>query len=110
MGFGGGVLITMLSVDLIDSALSDGGPVAATVGFLFGAGAFSAINCAWPRPGPGTAIAAVSPSPNRRRRGTGEADWPIALGTALDGVPESLAISLSLLEGGECRVSISTLA
>jgi ZIP family zinc transporter len=44
MGFGGGVLIAVLSVDLMDSAFNDGGPVAATVGFLFGATAFSAIN------------------------------------------------------------------
>src|SRR5687768_17591203 len=44
MGFGGGVLIAVLSVDLMDSAFDDGGPVVATAGFLFGATAFSAIN------------------------------------------------------------------
>ena len=43
MGFGGGVLIAVLSVDLMASAF-DGGPVAATFGVLFGATAFSAIN------------------------------------------------------------------
>src|SRR5688500_13191507 len=44
MGFGGGVLIAVLSLNLMESAFRDGGPMAATLGFLCGATAFSAIN------------------------------------------------------------------
>jgi zinc transporter, ZIP family len=74
MGFGGGVLIAVLSVDLMDSAFRDGGPMAATFGFLFGATAFSAINWRLAQYGASTAIAAATASRNHRRQSTKGAD------------------------------------
>jgi zinc transporter, ZIP family len=75
MGFGGGVLIAVLSVDLMDSAFDDGGPVAATAGFLFGATAFSAINWRLAQSRARHGNAAATASHNRRRRSTRGADW-----------------------------------
>jgi ZIP family zinc transporter len=100
MGFGGGVLIAVLSVDLMDSAFRDGGPMAATFGFLFGATAFSAINWRLAQYGArhrnrcGDCVAQPSEA---EHKGSGRA---IAVGAVLDGIPESLVIGLSLL-GGE---------
>ena len=108
MGFGGGVLIAVLSVDLMDSAFNDGGPVAATVGFLFGATAFSAINWRLARYGArhrnrcGDCVAQPSEA---EHKGSGLA---IALGAILDGVPESVVIGLSLLDGGKAGLGLVT--
>lgn len=44
MGFGGGVLIAVLSVDLMETAFRGGGPTAATFGLLSGATAFCVID------------------------------------------------------------------
>src|SRR5262245_47291589 len=44
MGFGGGVLIAVVAANLMESAFTNGGPVAATLGFLAGATAFCSIN------------------------------------------------------------------
>jgi ZIP family zinc transporter len=100
MGFGGGVLIAVLSIDLMDSAFRDGGPIAATLGFLFGATAFCAINWLVGQQGArhrnrcGDCVEQPSEADHR---GSGLA---IAVGALLDGFPESLVIGLSL-SGGE---------
>ena len=44
MGFGSGVLIAVLSVDLMEVAFQDGGAGAAIAGILLGAAVFSVIN------------------------------------------------------------------
>ena len=106
MGFGGGVLIAVLSVDLMDSAFNDGGPLPATVGFLLGAAAFSAINWRLARSGArhrnrcGDCVAQPSEA---EHKGSGLA---IALGAVLDGVPESVVIGLSLLDGGKTGLGL----
>ena len=106
MGFGGGVLIAVLSVDLMDSAFNDGGPMAATVGFLFGATAFSAINWRLAQAGArhrnrcGDCVAQPSEA---EHRGSGLA---IMLGAVLDGVPEAAVIGLSLLDGGRTGLGL----
>lgn len=108
MGFGGGALIAVLSIDLMDSAFRDGGPMAATLGFLLGATTFSAINWRLAQQG----------AKHRNRCGDcvrqpTEADhsgsgMAIAVGAFLDAVPESLVIGLSLL-GGE-RIGLGLVA
>jgi zinc transporter, ZIP family len=106
MGFGGGVLIAVLSVDLMDSAFRDGGPMAATFGFLFGATAFSAINWRLAQYGArhrnrcGDCVAQPSEAEHKR---SGRA---IAVGAVLDGIPESLVIGLSLLGGEEIGLAL----
>jgi ZIP family zinc transporter len=106
MGFGGGVLIAVLSVDLMDSAFQGGGPAAATFGVLFGATAFSAINWRLSRHGArhrnrcGGCVAQPSEA---EHKGSGLA---IAVGAVLDGIPESLVIGLSLLGGGKIGLGL----
>ena len=96
IGFGGGVLIAVLSVDLMDSAFQGGGPTAAAFGFLLGATAFCAINWRLGQHGGrhrnrcGECVAQPSEA---EHRGSGVA---IAAGAVLDGIPESLVIGLSL--------------
>ena len=100
MGFGGGVLIALLAVDLMESAFTDGGPFAAAFGFLSGATAFCAINWGLAQRGArhrNRCGDCVEQASEADYRGSGKA---IALGAVLDGIPESLVIGLSLL-GGE---------
>lgn len=99
MGFGGGVLVAVMSIDLIQEAFG-GGRTASVAGFIAGGTLFSAINWWLARNG----------AKNRNRCGgcvaqPSEADHPgsgtaIAVGAVLDGIPESLVIGLSLLQGG----------
>jgi zinc transporter, ZIP family len=104
MGFGGGVLIAVLSIDLMESAFRDGGPLAAAFGLVLGATVFCALNWRLSQHGArhrnrcGSCVAQPSEA---EHRGSGLA---IALGAVLDGVPESLVIGLSLLGGG--RISL----
>ena len=106
MGFGGGVLIAVFSVDLMDSAFRDGGAVAAASGLLLGAAVFCVLNWRLAQHGArhrnrcGTCVAQTSEA---EHKGSGLA---IALGTVLDGIPESLVIGLSLLGGGKIGLGL----
>lgn len=108
MGFGGGVLIAVLSVDLMDSAFRDGGAIAAASGLLLGAAVFCVLNWRLAQQGArhrnrcGTCVAQPSEA---EHKGSGLA---IALGTVLDSVPESLVIGLSLLGGGRIGLGLVT--
>jgi ZIP family zinc transporter len=92
-GFGSGALISALTLDLTASAFATAGIPVVVIGLGSGAIAFSAGNWALHRGGP----------VRHRKRSTGEqagADpLGIVLGTILDGIPESVVIGISLLEG-----------
>ena len=106
MGFGGGVLIAVLSVDLMKKAFTAGGPLAAVSGLLLGACMFSGLN----------QILAHRGAKNRNRCGEcvkqpSEDGQPgsglaIALGAVLDGIPASMVVGLSLLGGGGIGVGL----
>ena len=100
MAFGGGVLIAVLSVELMEKSFARGGARSTICGFLAGAAVFCVAN--W--------LLAHRGARHRKRCGgcvqqpteseTKGSGLAIAAGALLDGVPESLVIGLSLL-GGE---------
>jgi ZIP family zinc transporter len=93
MGFGAGVLIAVLSVDLAVDAYERSSALLVGFGFLAGGVTFYAGNRLLDRMG------------GKSRKSSGgeqAAGKPLAivLGVVLDGVPESAAIGVTLLEGG----------
>ena len=96
MGFGAGALIGAIAYELVPASLIGGADRGLSVAFAAGAATFFA--CDW-----------VVGSRNRKKltgertEGSGAA---IFLGAMLDGVPESLALGLSLALGGSISVAL----
>jgi ZIP family zinc transporter len=98
MAFGSGVLISALAFELMEEAYQRGGLDSTGMGFIGGALIYTAANWWLARRG----------AKHRKRSGDGvqpkEADsggsgMAIAVGALLDGIPESIVIGLSLLQG-----------
>jgi ZIP family zinc transporter len=92
MGFGAGVLISALAFDLTHEAFTRGGADAVAIGLLAGGVTFFAGDWIIDRRG----------GEHRKRSGGQQADGSagaIVLGALLDGIPESAAIGVSLVEG-----------
>jgi ZIP family zinc transporter len=106
MAFGSGVLISALSFELMEEAFQQAGLAATATGFLLGALAYAVAN----------RLLAIWGAKHRKRSGAGQpseedqsgSGVAIAVGALLDGVPESIAIGLSILHGG--AVSVATVA
>jgi len=99
MGFGAGVLISALAFELTDEAFMLGGADAVAVGLALGALAFFGGDTIIDRRG----------GDDRKRSGgeqEGGAAGAIVLGALMDGIPESVAIGVSLLGGEGVGVAV----
>jgi zinc transporter, ZIP family len=97
-GFGVGALISAVTLDLTESAFKQAGTVAVAVGLALGALTYSAGNFFLQRGG----------VRHRKRSGgqqAGSSALGIVLGTVLDGIPESIVIGISVLEGSQAGLS-----
>jgi ZIP family zinc transporter len=106
MGFGGGVLIALLSVDLMEKAFVVGGMSATAIGLLLGALVFSLLNWWMARRGAkhrNRCGECVKQPSEAEHQGSGMA---IALGSILDSIPESLVIGLSLLNSEKIGIGL----
>lgn len=104
MAFGAGVLISALAFDLVDEAERGGGLGPTVLGFLGGAGAYVAANLVLARRGARHRKRAGSDQASEmEHRGSGVA---IAIGALLDGVPESIVLGISLLDGGGVGLAV----
>jgi len=93
MAFGAGVLISAVSFDLTGEAYDTGGADAAAGGLAAGALTFFV----------------VSHMLQRRQERTGGSEGqalPLVVGAILDGIPESAAIGISLLDPGGVSVAV----
>ena len=100
MGFGAGALISAVSFELVEEALEDGGTVLLTIGLAAGSLVYFVADLLVDRAGGAERKRLVSD-----QAGSGKA---IAVGAALDGIPESVILGVSLIGGG--TVSLSFLA
>jgi len=99
MAFGAGVLISALTFELTEEAFRRGGAAAVAGGLAAGALAFFAADWLVDRRG----------GRDRKRSGGEQADGSagaIGIGALMDGIPESAAIGLTLIEGGGVGVAV----
>lgn len=99
MAFGAGVLISAVAFELVEDAFDGAGAWPVVAGMAGGALTFYAGDLLIDRRGGG----------DRKRSGgqqAGGVAMAIVLGAILDGVPESVAIGASLLEGGGVGVAM----
>ena len=101
MAFGSGVLISALSFELMEEAYHQAGLMPTAVGFLAGAFIYSAANWQLSRLG---AKHRKSSSQQPSEDDGGGSGAAIAVGALIDGIPESMAIGLTMLAGGGVSV------
>lgn len=103
MAFGAGVLLSAISLELMEESFTLGGYYNMVIGFIAGAAIFTLINIYLSRKG----------ARHRKRSGyqlksssDDSNSLSIAVGSVIDGIPESIAIGLTIITGG--AVSIAT--
>lgn len=95
LAFASGALITAVAFELFLEAYEHGGALNSGVAFLFGAGVFIAID---------SQLEARS----RRRQKQGSAvGLALLAGVTLDGIPENLALGVSMIEGPAIALAVA---
>ncbi|WP_194411046.1 ZIP family metal transporter [Microbacterium cremeum] len=101
MALGAGVLISTLAFELVAEAADIGGLITTSVGFLTGAIAY--ILADWLVSRPPARCRELPANIAARRAGSklaGGTGAAIAIGALIDGIPESIVMGLSVLQGG----------
>lgn len=98
MSFGAGVLISALAFDLVDEAARGGGLWPTVLGFLAGAVVYVAANGLLAKEGAKHRKRSNGKQPSESQNsGSGTA---IAIGSLIDGIPESVVLGLGLVTAG----------
>jgi ZIP family zinc transporter len=98
MAFGAGTLISAMSFELMDEAYRHGGFQPTAIGFIAGAGIYTAANWFLSHHGAKHRKRSDGKQPSEAdHSGSGMA---LAVGALLDGIPESIVIGTSMLAGG----------
>ncbi|MCC2980588.1 MULTISPECIES: ZIP family metal transporter [unclassified Sphingomonas] len=100
MAIGSGVLISAVAFDLMDEAYKQGGFPSTAIGFLGGALAYTIANIVVSRRGARHRKRSGSNPDERQHGADASSGAAIAIGALLDGIPESVVIGISLLDGG----------
>lgn len=104
MAFGAGVLLSAISLELMEESFSLGGFNSMIFGFILGALVFTVINIYLSKRG----------AKHRKRSGeqlklSDESNsLAIVVGSVIDGIPESIAIGITMITGG--AISVATVA
>lgn len=108
LAFASGALISALAFELFEEAFHLGGATRAGLGLLAGAAAFVAIDSALDR------YVAGHPGPEERevvaQTARGGVGWALLAAVTLDGVPENLALGVSLVEGASLSLLVAIFA
>ena len=98
MAYGSGVLISALSFELMDVAYEKGGFDSTAFGFLGGAALYTLAN--WLLARYGAKHRKRSSGKQATEQDSAGSGTAIAVGALIDGIPESIVIGLSMLQGG----------